>query len=173
LREFCTKHLVPLVWGLNGGETWSAPSKDPARLGPDTLSSVDVAADRLLDESSLTLTNVTLHRNALTKTVWDAVHKDVTAKRASGEASKLQASDFITWWKKLESFGVPIHSLRHGDCASADLCLGTYHPSSDAKDCVCKRDGLDEQKVAAFTGAEFLAREGESAQPEMVGVVVV
>jgi len=167
LREFCTKHQVPLVWGLNGGETWSAPSKDPARLGPDTSSSVDVAADRLLDESSLTLTNVTLNRNALTKAVWDAVHKDITAKRASGEASKLQASDFIDWWKKLKSFGVPIQNLRPGDCASADMCLGTYHPSADTQDCVCKRDGLDEWKVAAFS------QEGQSAQPEKVGVVVV
>jgi len=174
LQKFCAKYRIPLAWGLNGGETWTLPSQDPAQLGPDTKSFVDVAADRILDPTSANLTNATLLQNSLMKTVWDAIHLKVANQRAGGEASKLQASDFIGWWKQLKGFGFPIQALHPGDCASADLCLGTYRSSKGAKDCLCiKHDEADEQKVAAFNDAEALTPESESVQPDNAQVVMV
>lgn len=168
LQDFCQKHRVPLVWGLNGGETWSAPSKDPARLGPDTESSVDVAPERLLDFGSIQFTNASLDLDYLAPTVWDEVHKDVAAQRAKG--SKLQASHFIAWWKQVSSFGIPIQAPRPGDCASVDLCFGTYRPSKGEKDCVCR---LNETDTAAFTAAKSVPREGESSKQGDMGVLLV
>jgi len=170
LQEYCVKHGIPLVWGLNGGEDWMVT---PPALSPDAASNVDVAADRILDPISVPATNATLQQNSLMKEVWDAVHKEVAKQRVSGEASKLQASDFKDWWNKLASFGVPIQSLRHGDCASADLCFGTYRSSEGARDCVCRHDPAAEQKVVALGEAESSTPKGESAKADEVGVVMI
>jgi len=68
--------------------------------------------------------------------VWDAVWKEVVEARLGD--TELRKKDFTHWWNRLEQATGSVSPLRGRDCASSDLCFGTFERPSGVKDCVCR-----------------------------------
>jgi len=169
VRDFCTKHRIPLAWALNTGETWSASMKNKQEWLPFTPSSESVGADRLIDPITLSVTNATVKFPPLWKTIWKVVTAEIEAKRLSAEG--IEVSDFEVWWNRITAFGGRLHTMRPGDCHSTDLCSGTYAPEvgseaveRDAKrDCLCRDSDSD---VHTSTAIEAVNQAEESRPTE-------
>jgi len=138
LQAFCAKHRIPLVWALNGGQTWSESTKPISKwlpvFGP---SDVPVGPDRLLDPTAVLVTNASLHIPSL-KQVWREVTQEIKHHRSHSNTTQ---HDFNVWWSRLSTVGGALHTLRHGDCSDVDSCLGTYTSLKHQRhnDCICMR----------------------------------
>jgi hypothetical protein len=141
VRKFSADHGVPLAWALSDGESWAdeqvqiSNAREWMPFSPDT---VTVGHARMLDPASWRFTNATAPTIA-TK-VWGAIEAEVIKFRNMSN-QKITAQQFIGWWSALDIAGGSVSHLRAGDCASADLCFGTYRlPKGvrNEKDCVCR-----------------------------------
>lgn len=138
LRSFCRKHKVPLAWALGAGRMWPDEAMRPMELWP-FQPFYDWAAGRarLLDPlAGWPSTNASSIAPIDKNRVWDAVWKEVVEAR-SGD-TELRKKDFTHWWNRLEQATGSVSPLRGRDCASSDLCFGTFERPSGVKDCVCR-----------------------------------
>jgi hypothetical protein len=135
LQAFCALHKLPLVWALNGGETWSESTKVETNWLPFAPSTLPVGPDRLLDPTSLLTTNVTFHLPSW-KSVWKAVSAEIASLRSK---QNVAPSEFQNAWNRLALLGGAVQPLLKGECASVDECVGTYRTRQGRHECVCKR----------------------------------
>lgn len=144
LRAFAARHGVPLAWALNSGESWVSEqvsrSTAPEWM-PFSAHSDPVGGARMLDPASWRLTNDTAPSIAMA--IWEAIEAEVIKLRrhhadASGSDAKITSQEFQGWWGRLSAAGGAVQHLRGAECASSDLCFGTYETRAHTKDCVCR-----------------------------------
>jgi len=147
LRSFCRKHGVPLVWALGAGHAWLDEAARPFELWP-FQPFYDWAAGRarLLDPfAGWPSTNASSFAPVDDSRVWDAVWNEVVEARS--RSTEIQKGDFTQWWNRLEQATRPVSPLRGGDCASSDLCFGTFERSSSIRDCICRVLPTEESRI--------------------------
>ncbi|CAE8665153.1 unnamed protein product, partial [Polarella glacialis] len=148
LRSFCVKHQIPLAWGFGAGRTW--PDEEARTfvflpLEPEEFWTA--GHERLLDPlAGWSSTNASgFGGNSSSEASWDKVWADVVSARAGQQGSLRSSSSsgpdkdhFSAWWATLSGSGPPVQPLGGGDCASSDLCFGTFDSGSRSKECVCR-----------------------------------
>merc|ERR1719502_335403 len=141
-RQFCARHGIPLAWGFGGGLSWDDEELHKVEFIPFSNTTWPGYRPRLLDPlSGWNATNATSNVEDLTSgDVWATVEAEVAkARRLAATAKRAIAKEvWQTFWNRLVNIERPIRPLRDGDCASADLCIGTY-PKGEARECVCRR----------------------------------
>jgi len=148
LRSFCQKYGVPLAWGLGSGRTW--PEEEARQLSWAPLEPFEfwsAGSARLLDPvSGWPFTNSSAGGGSSSKEAWSKVWDDIEAARQRGssrgdqEGRDLNQDAFKSWWRSLAAVDPPVKPLQSGDCASADLCFGTFHTTGPGapRDCACR-----------------------------------
>jgi hypothetical protein len=142
LRAFCARHGVPLAWALSSGESWDAEQIQKSTMPewmPFSRFADPVGGARMLDPASWHLTNATAPTIA-TK-IWAFIETEVMKRRNESAASGNQvitSAQFKGWWQTLDGSGGSVQPLRGAECASTDLCFGTYQKNDRVRDCVCR-----------------------------------
>lgn len=140
VRAFCKRHSIPLAWGLGAGRMWPDEERRPGLLIPyEPFYTWKAGHARLLDiDAGWSATNVSAPVDG--ESVWDAVWADAVESRKTHTGMAGPGKDaFEAWWNKLAAASGTVPPLRGGDCASADLCFGTYNRTGVENDCVCRR----------------------------------
>uniref|UniRef100_A0A7S4S9X4 Uncharacterized protein n=1 Tax=Alexandrium monilatum TaxID=311494 RepID=A0A7S4S9X4_9DINO len=150
LRAFCKRHGVPLAWGFSAGRVWADEGRNDLLLLPfEPFEKWTAGAARLMDPAAgWSATNVTSPTKA--DSAWEDVWAEAAAarqKKSTGAYGPKKAA-FERWWAALVEVSAPVLPLRAADCASADLCFGTYAHPGGRKECVCRASGGDSAKVA-------------------------
>lgn len=141
LKDFCVRRGLPLAWGLGTGMPW--PEETAHTLSWIPLEGWELwpsGRSRLLDpQAGWPATNSSLRVNDA-DAVWDQVWQEVLASRADSTKQPNQ-SQFTAWWNRISAVSLPVTPLKQGECASADLCFGTYSPpkGSAPMDCACRK----------------------------------
>lgn len=136
-RDFCKRHRLPLAWGLGAASIWpEVEARSLIWLPFEDIELWPAGRARLMDpQAGWPHTNIT-REDKSEDAVWEEVWAELFAARANG--AKVPRAQFIAWWTRLQAAAAAVTPLGAEDCASSDLCFGTFRTKSGSIDCACR-----------------------------------
>jgi len=131
LIDFCRRHKLPLAWGLGDGR--QGTERHVARWLPPPTGhpSMEAGRARLMDPSTVYLTNGTLASSGAI-IHWSGIDAEVRKARAAKDPTH---EEVFKWWDALRKTQMSVTPLRGIDCANTDLCFGV---ETFSQQCICR-----------------------------------